>query len=184
MDKNTLKKSQELNDAFDDAVCLLIYEIATGQHDEPSKGIREVAQKMADTVERETGYLPAVIMLVEVYCAFHPEVPYAVAREKVLKATESVSKGGLNPLGNDSWSEAAHDQAAALVFGDEFELFGEFKAISFQWLWMRFIDEHPEAANLDGNTDGGLLARWMDKRFSAVTGGQSAASPSLEDKAS
>jgi hypothetical protein len=168
MDKDTLKQSQELNDAFDDAVCLLAYEIAKGQRDEPSKGIREVAQKMVKTVERETGCLPDVIMLLEVYCDFHPDVPYAVAREKVLKATESVSKGGLNRLQDASWREDARNQAASLVFGDEFEQFGEFSAISFQWVWMRFIDEHPEAAGLDEKTVGGVFARWIDKRFAGA----------------
>ena len=169
MDKDTLKQSQELNDVFDDAFCLVAYEIAKGQRDEPGKGIREVAEKMVETVERETGHLPDVIMLLEVYCAFHPDVPYAVAREKVLKATESVSNGGLNPLEDDSWREDARNQGAALIFGDEFEQFGNFEAISFQWLWIRFTDEHPESADLDEKTVHGLFVRWMDKRFAAAT---------------
>jgi hypothetical protein len=135
-----------MNDALDDSLSLLAYEIAKGRRDEPSKGIRELAQKMVKTVERKSGYLPDVIMLLEVYCDFHPDVPYAVAREKVLKATESVSKGGLNPIEDESWRENARNRAAALVFGDEFEQFGDFSAISFQWVWMRFMAEHPEAA--------------------------------------
>jgi hypothetical protein len=169
MDKDTLKQSQESNDAFDDAFCLLAYEIAKGQRDEPCEGVREVAQKMTETVERETGYLPDVIMLLEVYCAFNPDVSYAVAREKVLKATESVSKGGLNPIEDASRCEDARNQSAALVFGDEFEQFGNFEGISFQWLWIRFIDGLPEAADLDEKTVHGLFARWMDKRFAAPT---------------
>jgi hypothetical protein len=177
MDKNILKQSPESNDVFDDAACLLVHEIANGQRDELSEGMSEVAQRMAETVERETGYLPDVIMLLEVYCAFHPDVPYAVAREKVLKATERVSKGGLNPIEDDSLREAARNQAAALVFGDEFEEFGDFSGISFQWVWMRFIDEHPEAADLDEKTDCGLFARWMGNRFAKADGNQSAVSP-------
>ena len=164
-DHQRIAEGEDTKDAFDDAVCLLMHEAAKGQRDEPDKGIREVARKMEETVERETGHLPDVIMLLEVYCAFHPDVPYADAREKVLKATESVSKGGLNHIQDASWREEARNQAAASVFGDEFEQFGDFSGISFQWLWMRFLDEHPEAADLDEKTDGGLFGRWMDKRF-------------------
>jgi hypothetical protein len=170
MDKDILKQSSEPYDAFDDASCLVVYEVAKGQRDEPSKGVKVVAQKMVETVERETGVLPDVIILLEVYCAFHPDVPYAVAREKVLNATEAVSKGGLNSIQDDSWRDHARNQAAALVFGDEFEQFGDFSAISFQWVWMKFTTEHPEAADLDEKTDGGLFARWMDKRFAAAAG--------------
>jgi len=170
MDKDTLKQSQELNDDFDfnDAMCLVVHEIANGQREEPSKGIRVHAKKMEETVERETGFLPDVIMLLEVYCDFHPDIPYAVAREKVLQATESVSKGGLNPIEDDSSRENARNQAAALVFGDEFDQFSGFSGISFQWVWMRFIDEHPEAAGLDEKTDGGLFGRWLDRRAAAA----------------
>ena len=59
-------------------------------------------------------------------------------------------------------------RAAALVFRDEFEQFGDFSSISLQWVWMRFITEHPEAADLDEKTHVGLFARWIDKRFAAV----------------
>jgi hypothetical protein len=95
MDKDTLKQSEDLNDAIEDAFCLYLYEIAKGQRDGLNEHAREFAQAMMEIAERETGHLPDVIMLLEVYCAFHPDVPYAVAREKVLKATESVSEGGL-----------------------------------------------------------------------------------------
>lgn len=172
MDKDSLKQSKELNDAFDDALCLLAYEIAMGQRDEPSEGVREVARKMVEAAERETGHLPDVVMLLEVYCAFHPDVPYAAAREKVLTATESVSNGGLNPIEDASWRENARNQAAAVVFGGELEQFGDFSGISFQWLWMRFIDEHSEAADLDEETVQDLFARWMDKRLAVANGGK------------
>jgi hypothetical protein len=34
-----------LPDAFDDAFCLLAHEVTKGQRDEPSKGVRKVAQE-------------------------------------------------------------------------------------------------------------------------------------------
>jgi hypothetical protein len=98
-------------------------------------------------------------------------VPYAVARKKVLAATESVSKGGLNPIPDGLQLDMARDKAAALFFGEEFEeVYDNVESIVACWLHMKFVAEHPEATGPKVKNHGDQFNRWLDKRVATAAG--------------